>query len=149
MIWIGLWNKLKMRRKEIGKMKYSKTNLEYFGLETLFQNIINANEAAIGVYGGYTKSIDITRRIPMGLEVFDGEYDVYIIGELAVAALRCYNGRYYLYGYDMRNREIENLGFDERPDVKVDISEFAESYHVDIDKLLLKIHRAVRKSKRA
>ncbi len=130
-------------------MKYGKTNLEYFGLETLFQNIINANEAVMGICGGYTKSVDITRRIPAGLEVFDGEYDVYTVGEMAVSALRCYNGKYYLYGYDMRNREIENLSFDETPDVKVNISEFAESYHVDIDKLLLKIHRAVGKSKRA
>ena len=123
-------------------MKCGKSKIEYLGLETFFQNIINANEKYSGGCWDCTKSTDITRRIPTGLEIFDGAYDVYVLGEMAISSLRCYNGRYYFYGYIL-NRQIEEIDLNEKPDISVDITDFAEDYNVDIDRLLLKIHKTI------
>ena len=129
-------------------MKYRKNLIEYLGLETLFQNIINAYEESIGIYGNFTKSTDITRHINVGLEVFDGVYDVYPIGEMAVSSIRCYNGRIYFYGYVLRSGDIEAIDLEQMPDVSVDITDFAADYDINIGKLLYKIHKAVEKTKR-
>ena len=129
-------------------MKYRKNLIEYLGLETLFQNIINAYEESIGIYGNFTKSTDITSHINVGLKVFDGVYDVYPIGEMTVSSIRCYNGRIYFYGYALRSGGVEAIDFAQMPDVSVDITDFADDYDVDINKLLYKIHRAVEKAKK-
>lgn len=74
------------------------TSLEYFGMESLFQKIIDAYEDYRGIPKKvWTFSEEISRRTETGIEVFDGPFNFYCIQKFAVKKFLHY-GRYLCYG---------------------------------------------------
>lgn len=126
-----------MKMNEIKKQ----TSLEYFGMESLLQRILDSYENYLGIPGhDRTPAGEISRRTENGIEVFDGEYDLYQIEDFAVKGFFPVNDTLVMAGYKLEGREIEDC-CDLEPDTMIDVTEFLDEKYIDVDRLIEKIHQ--------
>ena len=126
-----------MKMNEIKKQ----TSLEYFGMESLLQRIIDSYENYLGFPGHDRTTVrEISRRTENGIEVFDGEYDLYQIEDFAVKGFFPIDDTLVMAGYKLEGREIEDC-CDLDPDTMIDVTEFLDEKYIDVDRLIEKIHQ--------
>lgn len=117
------------------------SSLEYAGMEALLQRIIDAYENYLGIpEHDRTPAGEIIRRTENGIEIFDGEYDLYRIEDFAVKGFFPVDDTLVIAGYKLEGREIEDC-CDLVPDVMIDVTEFLDEKYIDVDRLIEKIHQ--------
>ena len=117
-------------------MNHTLTSLEYAGLETLFQRIVNAYEGSQGIREEeQTPVSQITRRTGQGIEVFDGAYDIYRIEDFAVKEIYKEGDTCILAGFKMDGQDIEKC-FDNDADTSIDITPFLDESYIDLEWLM-------------
>lgn len=117
-------------------MNHTLTSLEYAGLETLFQRIVNAYEGSLGIREEeQTPVSQITRRTERGIEIFDGAYDLYQVEDFAVKEIYKEGDTCILAGFKMNGRDMEEC-FDNDADIAVDITPLLDESYIDLEWLL-------------
>lgn len=117
------------------------TSLEYAGLEALFQRIINACEDTMGIHeADFTPVSQITRRTNNGIEVWDGEHNIYQIRDFAVKAIYKEGDTCKLTGFSMAGQKIEDC-FGNEADVSIDITPLLDEDYIDLEWLTEQLSR--------
>lgn len=120
----------------------SLTSLEYAGMESVFQRIISAYEDYQNIPPeSHTPTDQITRRTCHGIEIYDGEYNLYLIEDFAVKSIFTIENLCVISGFradgsnlsDCQNSDVDTL---------IDITEFLDCNYIDIDRLVDKIASA-------
>lgn len=115
------------------------TSLEYYGMESLFQKIIDAYEDYRGIpKKAWTFSEEISRRTEIGIEVFDGPFNFYCIQKFAVKNFFIMEDICVMAGFDTTNKTIDEC-FESSPEILIDVTEFLDSKYIDIDRLIEKV----------
>lgn len=116
-------------------------SLEYAGMESLLQRMIDIYENYLGIpEHDRTPAGEISRRTENGIEIFDGEYDLYRIENFAVKGFFPVDDTLVIVGYKLEGREIEDC-CDLVPDVMIDVTEFLDEKYIDVDRLIEKVHQ--------
>ncbi len=120
------------------------SSLEYAGLESLFQRIIDTYEAEyLGIEPcSHTPVSQITKRTSDGILVLDGSFDLYPIKNFAVKGLYAIGDCCILSAFRMDSEPEEC--FDHETDLFIDITKFLDEHTVDMDYLLDKLEKAER-----
>lgn len=100
------------------------TSLKYAGMESLFQRIIDAYEEYQGIPEyDRTPAREISTRTENGIEIFDGEHNLYQIEDLAVTSFFPIGDTLVMVGYRLQGKEIEDC-CDFVPDSMINMTEF-------------------------
>ena len=115
------------------------TSLEYAGMESLLQRMIDTYEGFLGILEhDRTPAGEISRRTENGIEIFDGEYDIYQIEDFAVKCFLTVDDTLVMAGYKLQGREMEDCcGL--VPDTMIDVTEFLDEKYIDVDRLIEKV----------
>lgn len=117
-------------------------SLEYAGMESVLQRIINTYEDYLGIpEHDWTPAKEISRRTETVIEIFDGEYDLYRIEDFAVKCFFAVDDTLVMAGYRLMGRESEEC-CDLIPDTMIDVTEFLDEKYIDADRLIEKISQA-------
>lgn len=118
------------------------TNLEYCGLENLLHRIITTYEDFLGISNeDQTPIVETTRWTDNSIEIFNGEYDLYIIEGFAIKNLFVIDNQCVMSGFYTNGKEIEDF-CNNTPDTLIDLTEFLNGQYIDIDLLIKKIKDA-------
>lgn len=125
-----------MNKNELTNRNNSLTSLEYAGLEALFQRIINAYEDTLGIHeADLTPVSQITRRMDQGIEVADGEYNIYQMGDFAVKAIYKEGDTCKLMGFNMDGKRPDSCR-DHKADTAIDITPLLDEDYIDLEWLM-------------
>jgi len=128
-----------MRKEFNNTKKNALTSLEYSGLENLFRRIVSAYEDHLCIPDeDQTPVSEIIRRTENGIEVFDGTYNAYVIGDFAVKSLYTIGGRCAMSGFDTNGMDLKEC-YQYKPDLFLDITEFLDMECLDFEWLMEKI----------
>ena len=115
------------------------TNLEYAGMESLLDRLINAYEEYQGIPEyDRTPAKEVRRRTESGMGIFDSEYNCYQIEDFLVKCSFSIDDMLVMAGYRLTVREKEEC-FDPVPDAMIDVMEFLDKTYIDVDRLLEKV----------
>ncbi len=125
------------------KKETNLTGIEYAGLESLFQRIVETyEEECLGIpHEDQTPVSQIIRRTASGIEVFDGAYDLYLLGGFAVRSLYVMDGHCIMAGFHTQGMDAEEC-FDREGDILLDLTEFLDESYIDLEWLFNKIRNA-------
>lgn len=130
-------------RFEKGNNNHMRTNeltsLEYAGMESLLQRIINVYENYLGIPEyDQTPAREISRRTRNGIEINDGEYNLYRIENFAVKYIFPIGDTLAIAGYRLMDNED---GYNLVSDTMIDVTEFLDETYIDVDRLIEKINK--------
>ena len=92
-------------------MNHISTSLQYAGIEFLMERIIKAYEDSFNIPSEeQTPVFEITRRTLEGIEIFDGAYNVYTLGDFAVEELTYLDGKCELKGFFLNEKRSKSNG---------------------------------------
>ena len=115
------------------------TSLEYAGMESLLDRLINAYEEYQGIPEyDRTPAKEVSRRTESGMEIFDGEYNCYRIEDFLVKCFFPIDDTLVMAGHRLTGSEKEEC-FDPVPDAMIDVTEFLDETYIDVDRLLEKV----------
>lgn len=118
------------------------TSLEYAGMESVFQRIVSAYEDYQSIpLESHTPTDQITRRMCRGIEIHDGEYNLYLIEDFAVRTIFTVEGLCVMSGFRTDGRDLSECQ-GSGSDTIIDITEFLDCSYIDIDRLVEKITSA-------
>ena len=109
------------------------TSLEYAGMESLLDRIINAYEEYQGIPEyDRTPAKEVSRRTENGMEIFDQIEDFLVKCSFSI------DDMLVMAGYRLTGSEKEEC-FDPVPDAMIDVTEFLDETYIDVDRLLEKV----------
>lgn len=115
------------------------TSLEYFGMESLLQKIIDSYENYLGIpEKAWTFSKAISKRTETGIEIFNGPLNFYCIEKFAVKSFFIMDDSCVMAGFDSTNKSIDEC-YESSPEILIDVTEFLDSKYIDIDRLFEKV----------
>ncbi len=116
------------------------TSLEYAGMESLLDRIINAYEEYQGIPEyDRTPAKEVSRRTENGMEIFDGEYNCYRIEDFLVKCFFPIDDTLVMAGHRLTGRERKKNALIPFPDAMIDVTEFLDETYIDVDRLLEKV----------
>ena len=118
------------------------TSLEYSGLEALMQRIITAYEDYQNIpTEDQTPAGEIIKRSETGIVIHDGEYNLYLIEDLAIKSLFTYDSLCIMAGFKTEGKDLKDCSGNSI-DTLIDVTEFLDEHYIDIDRLIEKIRAA-------